>query len=169
MNFSPRHSGSYLLSPHEIIPAVICFSPQSSDSVSVQVPSHLHACFSKRKSSLYWQLYSSHSHYDTSRLHFLTSHHSDPLKSDFCLCSSNQLPPLWPPVTLLFDKVKALSYEYFCLLLLETFFLLDFQLRLRYFHSFYIPWSGLLSCHTILVSRFKFNLTYYISNPDNLY
>lgn len=93
--------------------------------------------------------------------------HSDPLKSDFCLCSSNQRPPLWPPVTLLFDKLlKALFYEYFCLLLLETFFFLDFQLHLRYFHSFYIPWSGLFSCHTILVSCFKFNLTYYISNPD---
>ena len=74
INFSILHSGSHLLSPHEIIPPVISFSPQSSDSVSVQVPSHLNACFSKRKSSLYGQLYSSHSHYDTSQFHFLTSH-----------------------------------------------------------------------------------------------
>ena len=139
MNFSPRHSGSYLLSPHEIIAPVISFSPQSSDSVSVQVPSHLHACFSKRKSSLYWQLYSSRSHCDTSRLHFLTSHHSDPLKSDFCLCSSNQLHHcgrLWPSsLTKLRPYFMSISVYYF----LKPFSYLTFSyVSDTFIHSTYL-------------------------------
>lgn len=65
--------------------------------------------------------------------------HSDPLKSDFCLCSSNQRPPLWPPVTLLFDKLlKVLFYEYSVYYFLKPFSFLTFSyISDTFIHSTY--------------------------------